>query len=155
MQAKGVWKQDPETNIWVQEGWEWGVENAPQWKIDLLNDVWHIRFLTIFVFLKSVSKYRADNGEEIMVNRRLKCSRWILYYASNTNYVSETVAHCKFIITLTAARRMSRRNILLLFSGFSFISIDGMKNVLNDSISRNRSFVMSNFFVSFCFLEIK
>ena len=24
MQAKGIWKQDP-------EGWEWGVEKAPQW----------------------------------------------------------------------------------------------------------------------------
>ena len=26
MQAKGIWKQDPEANIWVQEEWEWGVE---------------------------------------------------------------------------------------------------------------------------------
>ena len=26
MQAKGIWKQDPEANIWAQEGWEWGVE---------------------------------------------------------------------------------------------------------------------------------
>ena len=31
MQAKGIWKQDPEANIWSQEGWEWGVEKAPQW----------------------------------------------------------------------------------------------------------------------------
>ena len=30
-QGKGVWKQDPETNISIQEGWEWGVEKAPQW----------------------------------------------------------------------------------------------------------------------------
>ena len=22
---------DPEANIWAQEGWEWGVEKAPQW----------------------------------------------------------------------------------------------------------------------------
>jgi hypothetical protein len=22
-QAKGIWKQDPEVNIWAQEGWEW------------------------------------------------------------------------------------------------------------------------------------
>ena len=22
MQAKGIWKQDPEANIWAQEGWE-------------------------------------------------------------------------------------------------------------------------------------
>ena len=28
-QAKGIWKQDPETNIWAQEGCEWGVEKAP------------------------------------------------------------------------------------------------------------------------------
>ena len=31
MQAKGIWKQDPEVNIWAQEGREWGVEKAPQW----------------------------------------------------------------------------------------------------------------------------
>ena len=31
IQAKGSWKQDPEANIWTQEGWEWGVEKAPQW----------------------------------------------------------------------------------------------------------------------------
>ena len=29
--AKGTWKQDSETNIWTQKGWEWGVEKAPQW----------------------------------------------------------------------------------------------------------------------------
>ena len=32
MQAKGIWKQDPEANIWTQEGWECGVEKAPQWE---------------------------------------------------------------------------------------------------------------------------
>ena len=31
IQAKGIWKQDREANIWAQEGWEWGVEKAPQW----------------------------------------------------------------------------------------------------------------------------
>ena len=31
IQAKGVWKQDREANIWAQEGWEWGVVKAPQW----------------------------------------------------------------------------------------------------------------------------
>ena len=31
MQAKGIWKQDPEVSIWDQEGREWGVEKAPQW----------------------------------------------------------------------------------------------------------------------------
>jgi hypothetical protein len=31
MQAKGVRKQDPETNIWAQECCEWGVEKTPQW----------------------------------------------------------------------------------------------------------------------------
>ena len=31
IQAKSIWKQDPEANIWAQEGWEWGVEKAPQW----------------------------------------------------------------------------------------------------------------------------
>ena len=31
IQAKGIWKQDPEANIWAQEGWELGVEKAPQW----------------------------------------------------------------------------------------------------------------------------
>ena len=30
-QAKGIWKQDPQANILAQEGWEWGVEKAPQW----------------------------------------------------------------------------------------------------------------------------
>jgi hypothetical protein len=24
MHAKGIWKQDPEANIWAQEGLEWG-----------------------------------------------------------------------------------------------------------------------------------
>ena len=31
IQAKGMWKQDTEANIWAQEGWEWGVEKVPQW----------------------------------------------------------------------------------------------------------------------------
>ena len=31
IQAKGIWKQDPEANVWAREGWEWGVEKAPQW----------------------------------------------------------------------------------------------------------------------------
>ena len=31
MQAKGIWKQDPEANIWAQEGCEWGVEKASEW----------------------------------------------------------------------------------------------------------------------------
>ena len=31
IQTKGIWKQDPEANICAQEGWEWGVEKAPQW----------------------------------------------------------------------------------------------------------------------------
>ena len=35
-QANGIWKHDPEANIWVQEGWEWEVENAPQWGIQSL-----------------------------------------------------------------------------------------------------------------------
>ena len=30
IQAKGIWKQDPEANIMAQEGWELGVEKAPQ-----------------------------------------------------------------------------------------------------------------------------
>ena len=29
-QDKGVWKQDPEANIWAQEVCEWGVNKAPQ-----------------------------------------------------------------------------------------------------------------------------
>ena len=36
MQAKVIWKQDPEANIWAQEGWEWGVEKAPQWGVHSL-----------------------------------------------------------------------------------------------------------------------
>jgi hypothetical protein len=31
-QAKGIWKQDPEAHIWAQEGWEWEVKKAPQWR---------------------------------------------------------------------------------------------------------------------------
>ena len=31
MQAKGIWEQDPEANIWAQDEWEYGVEKAPQW----------------------------------------------------------------------------------------------------------------------------
>jgi hypothetical protein len=30
MQAKGIRKQDPDSNIWAQERFEWGVEKAPQ-----------------------------------------------------------------------------------------------------------------------------
>ena len=30
MQAKDIWKQDPEANIWAQEGWEFEMEKAPQ-----------------------------------------------------------------------------------------------------------------------------
>ena len=30
MQDKDIWKQDPEANIWAQEGWEWGVKKAVQ-----------------------------------------------------------------------------------------------------------------------------
>ena len=30
MQAKIIWKQGPEANIWAQEGWEWGVEKVPR-----------------------------------------------------------------------------------------------------------------------------
>ena len=29
IQAKGIWKQDPEEDIWAQEGWEWGKEKVP------------------------------------------------------------------------------------------------------------------------------
>ena len=31
IQAKGIWKHDPEGNIWAQEGWVWGVERTLQW----------------------------------------------------------------------------------------------------------------------------
>ena len=31
MQAKDIWKQDPEVNFWAYERWEWGVEKPPQW----------------------------------------------------------------------------------------------------------------------------
>ena len=31
MQAKGIWKQDPEGNFYPQKRWEKGVEKAPQW----------------------------------------------------------------------------------------------------------------------------
>ena len=31
MQAKSVWKQDPEANIWAHEGWELEVGKPPQW----------------------------------------------------------------------------------------------------------------------------
>ena len=32
-QAKGIWKQDPEANIWAQE---WGVEKSPQWGTNIV-----------------------------------------------------------------------------------------------------------------------
>ena len=31
IQAKGIWKQDLEMNICVQEGWETGAQKAPRW----------------------------------------------------------------------------------------------------------------------------
>jgi len=30
MQAKFIGKQDPEVNIWAQEGFQWGVEKVSQ-----------------------------------------------------------------------------------------------------------------------------
>ena len=30
LQSKGIWKQDPEANIWAQEAWEWRMEKT--WK---------------------------------------------------------------------------------------------------------------------------
>ena len=30
-QANGIWKQDPEANIWVQNGRKYGVEKVSQW----------------------------------------------------------------------------------------------------------------------------
>ena len=27
IQAKDIWNQGPEANIWAQEGWEWGAED--------------------------------------------------------------------------------------------------------------------------------
>ena len=32
MQAKCIWKQDPEVNICAQERWEWKLEKAPKWE---------------------------------------------------------------------------------------------------------------------------
>ena len=29
-QAKGIWEQSPEVNIWAQEGWEWGMDKTLQ-----------------------------------------------------------------------------------------------------------------------------
>ena len=46
MQAKGIWKQDLEENIWDQEGWEWGGEKAPIFLVSThntnkLQDLWN------------------------------------------------------------------------------------------------------------------
>ena len=30
IQAKGIWKQNPEGNIWAQEEYEWGMEKDSQ-----------------------------------------------------------------------------------------------------------------------------
>ena len=35
IQAKDIWKQDPEANIWALERLEWGVVKAPQWETSL------------------------------------------------------------------------------------------------------------------------
>ena len=32
LQAKGIWKQDPEASIWAEEGWEWEVEKVTPWE---------------------------------------------------------------------------------------------------------------------------
>ena len=39
MQAKGILKQDPEVNIWVQEGLVWGIvgSEAIDWQVHILN----------------------------------------------------------------------------------------------------------------------
>ena len=31
MQAKGIWEQDPEANIWAQEGLKLGVQKVSEW----------------------------------------------------------------------------------------------------------------------------
>ena len=31
IQTKGIWKQDPEANIWAQVRCEWGIQKGPQW----------------------------------------------------------------------------------------------------------------------------
>ena len=36
MKPKGIWKQNPGGNIWTQEGYEWGMEKAPQWELHSL-----------------------------------------------------------------------------------------------------------------------
>ena len=51
IQAKGIWKQDPEVNIWVQERCEWGVEKASQWGLHSL--------------------YRSPNKVRVIKSRRL------------------------------------------------------------------------------------
>ena len=29
MQARSIWKQEPDVNIWALDGWEWEVEKDP------------------------------------------------------------------------------------------------------------------------------
>ena len=39
MQAKGIWKQDPEAITWAQEGGGWELEKASQWHLNEYHEV--------------------------------------------------------------------------------------------------------------------
>ena len=49
VQANGIWKQDPEANIWAQEGWGWGLDNEELYSL-----------------------YRSPNVVRVIISRRLR-----------------------------------------------------------------------------------
>ena len=71
-QAKGIWKQDPEANIWAQEGWEWGVEKAPNLYIRLVKELklWTNQTSDTLNSMYSYFSFYPDD------------SRWIMTYHS-------------------------------------------------------------------------
>ena len=66
MQAEGVWKQDPGANIWVQEGWEYGVEKVDNEKLRIF-----FRLSNVVKVMKSRLENSIGMGvTEIGVNTR-------------------------------------------------------------------------------------
>ena len=68
MQAKGIWKQDPEANVWNQKRWEWRVEKAPQWGIHSL--------------------YRSPNIVSVIMSRSLRWSGYVARMEEGRNILT-------------------------------------------------------------------
>ena len=88
LHAKGIWKQDPDANIWTQEGWEWGVEKAPEWETSyfvVLSCSWtHLQrgwsLVRIPVLLEAVvlltARYQQDESVKKDIENYFNLFKW-------------------------------------------------------------------------------